>query len=51
MLAFLTFIVGFISGMYVATQYEKSIDRNIERNSKKETYVDFVEKHYKKKDD
>jgi hypothetical protein len=38
-------IVGFISGMYVSTQIERSINRNI----KKETYVDFVKKHYKKK--
>jgi hypothetical protein len=38
-------IVGFISGMYVSTQIERSINRNI----KKETYIDFVKKHYKKK--
>ena len=36
MLSIITFIVGFISGMYVITQIEKSIDRNI-KNNKKET--------------
>ena len=45
MLALMMTIVGFISGMYVSTQIERSINRNI----KKETYVDFVKKHYKKK--
>ena len=33
MLELITFVVGFVSGMYVATQYEKSIDRNIKRNN------------------
>jgi hypothetical protein len=45
MLTLMMTIVGFISGMYVSTQIERSINRNI----KKETYVDFVKKHYKKK--
>ena len=45
MLTLIMTIVGFISGMYVSTQIERSINRNI----KKETYVDFVKKHYKKK--
>ena len=47
MLELITFIVGFISGMYVVTQLEKGIDRNIT----KENYEDFVKKHYKKKND
>ena len=29
MLEIITFVVGFISGMYVVTQLEKGIDRNI----------------------
>jgi hypothetical protein len=45
MLTLMMTIVGFISGMYVSTQIERSINRNI----KKETYIDFVKKHYKKK--
>jgi hypothetical protein len=47
MLELITFIVGFISGMYVVTQLEKGIERNI----KKENYENFVKKHYKKKKD
>ena len=36
MLELITFIVGFISGMYVVTQLEKGIDRNINtKNLKK----------------
>jgi hypothetical protein len=45
MLTLMMTIVRFISGMYVSTQIERSINRNI----KKETYIDFVKKHYKKK--
>ncbi len=33
MLPIITFAVGFISGMYIITQIEKSIDENV--NSKK----------------
>jgi hypothetical protein len=29
MLEIITFVVGFISGMYVVTQIEKGIDRNV----------------------
>jgi hypothetical protein len=36
MLEIITFAVGFISGMYVVTQLEKGIDRNINtKNLKK----------------
>ena len=36
MLSIITFVVGFISGMYVVTQLEKGIDRNINtKNLKK----------------
>ena len=35
MLALITFIVGFISGMYVVTQIEKSIDYNNKKNESK----------------
>tara|TARA_R100000664_G_C2758656_1_gene147752 strand:- start:95 stop:232 length:138 start_codon:yes stop_codon:yes gene_type:complete len=36
MLEIITFVVGFISGMYVVTQLEKGIDRNINtKNLKK----------------
>ena len=45
MLYILIFGVGLISGMYIITQIEKGINKNI----KKETYTDFVKKHYKKK--
>ena len=44
MLYILIFGVGLISGMYIITQIEKGINKNI----KKETYTDFVKKHYKK---
>lgn len=32
MLSIIMFVVGFISGMYVVTQIEKGIDKNITRN-------------------
>tara|TARA_R110002074_G_scaffold182073_5_gene346882 strand:- start:14 stop:115 length:102 start_codon:yes stop_codon:yes gene_type:complete len=32
MLSIITFAVGFISGMYIVTQIEKSIDKNIDKN-------------------
>ena len=35
MLELITFIVGFISGMYVVTQLEKGIDKNTEKKEKK----------------
>ena len=31
MLSIIMYVVGFVSGMYVATQLEKSIDRNIKK--------------------
>ena len=30
MLSIIMFVVGFISGMYIVTQLEKSIDKNID---------------------
>tara|TARA_R100000306_G_C4274316_1_gene91741 strand:+ start:51 stop:158 length:108 start_codon:yes stop_codon:yes gene_type:complete len=33
-LSILTFGVGLISGMYIVTQIEKSIDKNIEEDEK-----------------
>ena len=44
----LTFIIGFISGMYVVTQIEKGIDSNIKLKNNLENYESFVKKHYKK---
>ena len=38
MLALITFIVGFISGMYVVTQIEKGIDRNITKENNEFIY-------------
>jgi len=32
MLEIITFVVGFISGMYVVTQIEKGINKNIEQS-------------------
>jgi hypothetical protein len=32
MLPIITFAVGFISGMYILTQIEKSIDENIDKD-------------------
>ena len=32
MIAIITFGVGLISGMYIVTQIEKSIDKNIKKN-------------------
>jgi len=32
MLPIITFAVGFISGMYIITQIEKSIDENIDKD-------------------
>jgi uncharacterized protein YneF (UPF0154 family) len=32
MLPIITFVVGFISGMYVVTQIEKSINKNIDKD-------------------
>ena len=32
MLEIITFVVGFISGMYVVTQLEKGIDKNIKKD-------------------
>ena len=32
MLSIITFVVGFISGMYVVTQIEKGIDKNIDND-------------------
>jgi len=32
MLSIIMFVVGFISGMYVVTQIEKSINKNIEKD-------------------
>ena len=32
MLEIITFVVGFIPGMYVVTQLEKGIDRNIKKD-------------------
>jgi uncharacterized protein YneF (UPF0154 family) len=32
MLSIITFVVGFISGMYIITQIEKSIDENIDKD-------------------
>tara|TARA_R100001244_G_scaffold48765_1_gene43357 strand:+ start:3619 stop:3828 length:210 start_codon:yes stop_codon:yes gene_type:complete len=32
MIAIIMFGVGFVSGLYVSTQIEKSIDRNIKKN-------------------
>ena len=37
MLAIICTIVGFISGMYVSTQIEKSIDRNIKKSEDEES--------------
>ena len=34
MLEIIIFGVGFISGMYVVTQIEKGIERNVENNKK-----------------
>ena len=33
MIAIITFGVGLISGMYIVTQIEKSIDKNINKNN------------------
>ena len=33
-LSLITFVVGFISGMYVATQIEKGIDKKITKNKR-----------------
>ena len=33
MLAIITFGVGLISGMYIVTQIEKTIDKNINKNN------------------
>ena len=52
MLSIIMFAVGFVSGMYIVTQLEKGIDRNINtKNLKKnlENYESFVKKHYKNK--
>ena len=35
MIPLLTFGVGFISGIYIVTQLEKGIDRNIKKNESK----------------
>jgi hypothetical protein len=32
MLSIITFAVGFISGIYIVTQIEKSIDKNIDKD-------------------
>ena len=34
MIAIIMFGVGFVSGMYVLTQIEKSIDKNITKNKR-----------------
>tara|TARA_R110002020_G_scaffold384765_1_gene595747 strand:- start:1117 stop:1227 length:111 start_codon:yes stop_codon:yes gene_type:complete len=34
MLSIITFGVGLISGMYIVTQIEKGIDKNVENNKK-----------------
>tara|TARA_R110001583_G_scaffold75872_3_gene208419 strand:- start:142 stop:252 length:111 start_codon:yes stop_codon:yes gene_type:complete len=34
MLPIITFGVGLISGMYIVTQLEKGIDKNVENNKK-----------------
>lgn len=34
MLEIITFVVGFISGMYVVTQLEKGIDKKITKNKR-----------------
>ena len=33
-LSLITFVVGFISGMYIVTQLEKGIDKNITKNKR-----------------
>ena len=38
------FVIGFVCGMYAASQIENHIDENI----KNETYPEFKKKHYKK---
>jgi hypothetical protein len=44
------FGVGFVSGMYIATQIEERINKRIKPDKKccKETYPEFRKKHYKK---
>ena len=32
MIAIITFVTGFVSGMYVSTQIEKKKDKNIDNN-------------------
>ena len=52
MLELIIFVVGFISGMYVITQIERSVDKNINTKNLKrniENYESFVNKHYKKR--
>ena len=34
MISVFTYCIGFISGMYVLTQIEKGIDRNVKNNKK-----------------
>ena len=38
MLAIITFGVGLISGMYIVTQIDKSIDNNIKKNNESNRY-------------
>ena len=34
MLSIIMYVVGFISGMYIVTQLEKGIDKNITKNKR-----------------
>ncbi len=45
------YFVGILTGIYAATQIERSINKNIcGCKKKKTTYPNFVKKHYKGKD-
>ena len=41
-LSLITFVVGFISGMYVVTQIEKGIDKNIENEDEGQKWIKQV---------